>query len=164
MAYLEKELEIKKSKIPGAGKGLFTKKFIGKGARIVEYKGRVTTWKDIRQNKVFNGYVYYINSKRVIDAKGRIKTFGRYANDARGITRIKGMLNNSIYVEDKGKVYIEATKDIPPGSEILVAYGKDYWDVIRKNNKIDEKENIQRKKAVKRISAGKAKKINNSKR
>ena len=44
MALLEKELEIRTSTIPDAGKGLFTKIPISKGTRIVEYKGTVTTW------------------------------------------------------------------------------------------------------------------------
>jgi uncharacterized protein len=38
MALLEKQLFIKISIIPGAGKGLFTRKPIAKGTRIVEYK------------------------------------------------------------------------------------------------------------------------------
>ena len=47
MALLEKQLVIKKSTIPGAGKGLYTKKPIKKGNRIVEYKGKVSTWKEV---------------------------------------------------------------------------------------------------------------------
>ena len=34
MALLEKYLQVKRSKIPGAGKGLFTKQFIEKGKYI----------------------------------------------------------------------------------------------------------------------------------
>jgi hypothetical protein len=30
-------------------------------------------------------------------------------------------------------VYIEAVKDVSAGSEIFVSYGKEYWDVMRKN-------------------------------
>ena len=54
MPLLEKHLVIKRSKIPGAGKGLFTKKFIEKGTRIVQYKGKLTVWKAIQQQQ-FNG-------------------------------------------------------------------------------------------------------------
>jgi hypothetical protein len=35
-------------------------------------------------------------------------------------------------------VYIDATRDIPAGAEILVDYGKEYWDVIRYNQKISK--------------------------
>lgn len=44
------------------------------------------------------------------------------------------------------RVYIEAVKDIPPGAEILVQYGKEYWDVIRHNLRIDEREKARTKK------------------
>lgn len=134
MALLEKQLEVKKSTIPGAGQGLFTKILIEKGTRIVEYKGRLTKWKEV-ENDYKNGYIYSINARDVIDAKTYKKALGRYANDACGIVKKKGIPNNSRYVSDGLKIYIEAIKDIPAGSEILVAYGKEYWDVTRKNKK-----------------------------
>ena len=137
MALLEKQLYVKKSGIPGAGKGLFTKEFISKGTRIVEYKGKRTTWKEVKDDDGKNGYIFYINRNNVIDALPSTKTLARYANDARGMVRIKGVLNNSDYVIDASKVYIEATKDIPAKSEILVDYGREYWQVIRANLKID---------------------------
>ncbi|PZR24775.1 MAG: SET domain-containing protein-lysine N-methyltransferase, partial [Azospira oryzae] len=49
MALLEKHLYVKKSTLPGAGKGLFTKVFIPKGTRIIEYKGEVLTWKEVEK-------------------------------------------------------------------------------------------------------------------
>ena len=136
MALFENHLVIKRSGIKGAGKGLFTRKFIEKGTRIVEYKGTKTTWKDVKQQPEFNGYVYYINRNLVIDAKDHLKTFGRFANDAKGIGTEKSLKNNSSYVIDKEKVFIEAITDIPAGSEILVSYGKEYWDVVRHNKKL----------------------------
>jgi len=136
MALLEKFLVIKRSTIPGAGKGLFSKQFIAKGTRIVEYKGRSTTWKLAQQQKDFNGYVYYIKDKLVIDAKNYKKAFGRYANDANGISKLKKTTNNSRYVVDGKKVFIEATKNIDAGGEILVSYGKEYWDVIQYNKRL----------------------------
>jgi len=137
MALLEKQLYVKKSGIPGAGKGLFTKEFIPKGTRIVEYKGKRTVWKDVKDDDGKNGYLFYINRNNVIDALPATKTLARYANDARGMVRIKGVLNNSDYIIDGKKVFIEAAKDIPPKAEILVDYGREYWQVIRHNLKID---------------------------
>ena len=137
MPLLEKQLYLKKSEIPKAGKGLFTKRHILKGTCIVEYKGRVTTWKKFLQTGIFNGYVYYINLNHVIDAATYKNTLARYANDARGLSKIKGSLNNSKYVKDEGKVYIKAVKDILPDAEILVSYGKEYWDVVINNKKLD---------------------------
>lgn len=137
MALLENQLVIKTSKIPGAGKGLFTNKFIPKGTLIVEYKGRMRTWKEVLNGKHFNAYVYYIDRNHVIDAMRQKKSMGRYANDAEGMIKINGLKNNSRYVIEGNRVYIESKKDIAAGEEILVSYGKDYWNVIENNHKID---------------------------
>jgi len=148
MALLEKQLVVKRSTIPNSGKGLFTKKAIPKGTRIVEYKGKKTTWKDVDHDNGRNGYIYYINRNNVIDAQPYPKALARYANDANGIVRIKGITNNAQYVNDDMKVYIEATKDIAAGAEIFVKYGKEYWDTIKTNRKLEEKE--QKEKAAKK--------------
>jgi SET domain-containing protein len=152
MALLEKQLKIKRSTLPGAGKGLFTMKSIPKGTRIVEYKGKISSWKDADTQDGGNGYIYYVKRYHVIDALPRPKALARYANDAQGMTRVKGITNNSDYVEDGLKVYIEAKKDIPAKSEIFVGYGKEYWDVIRAFKR------SQQKKHSKNGQASKAKK------
>ena len=135
MVLLEDQLVVKRSKLPGSGKGLFTKKFIPKGTRIVEYKGRISTWKDVNHQEWDNGYIFYVKRDHVIDAAPYKKAMARFANDARGINKVKGITNNSEYKEDGLRVFIVAKKDIPAGSEILVDYGKDYWKVIRHNRK-----------------------------
>lgn len=140
MALLEKQLKVKKSTIPDSGKGLFTKKPIPKGTRIIEYKGKITTWKEADHKDGANGYIYYVKRNYVIDALPYKAMLARYANDAKGIKKIKGITNNSEYVEDNKRVFIESKKDIPANSEIFVGYGKEYWDVIRFNTPIWEKE------------------------
>ena len=137
MALLEKQLVIKRSTIPGSGKGLFTKALIPKGTRIIEYTGRITTWKEV-ENDHTNAYIYTVNSRHVIDARNHLKSLARYINDARGLTKIKGITNNCTYVNEKKRVFVEALRDIPAGSELFVSYGKEYWDVIRTNMKIDK--------------------------
>ncbi len=140
MALLEKQLFIKKSTIPNSGKGLYTKKFIPKGTRIVEYKGRISTWKDVKDEDGKNGYIFYVNRNHVIDALPMKSALARYANDARGLVRITGLTNNCDYIIDGKKAYIESKKDIPAGGEILVDYGNDYWKVVRENMKLWAKE------------------------
>jgi len=139
MALLERQLIVKKSTLPSAGKGLFTKKTIPKGTKIVEYKGSVSRWKDVNHDEGKNGYIYYINRNHVIDAAPHPEYVARYANDARGLSKVKGISNNAVYKTEGLKVYICSTRDIPAGGEILVGYGKEYWDVIRYNIKIDRK-------------------------
>lgn len=132
----ENKLVVKKSTLPGAGKGLFTKVPIPRGTRIVEYKGAVSKWNELGEEETDNGYLYYISRSHVINARPFVKYLGRYANDARGLQRVKGIRNNAQYVVDKKKVYIESVHPIPAGGEILVAYGKEYWQTIRNNLKI----------------------------
>ena len=138
MALLEKQLEIRESNIPGAGKGLFTNEFIPKGTRIIEYKGRIRTWKDA-QNDSENYYILYVTRNHIIDANKRKKSLGRYINDAKGLRKIKGLNNNTEFKREGLRIFVEAIKDIPEGSELFVGYGKDYWDVVRANMKVDAK-------------------------
>jgi len=139
MALLEKHLYVKKSNIPGAGKGLFTLQFITKGTVIVEYKGMITTWKEVLNGKVFNGYVFYLNRGHVIDCMSNKKALARFANDANGLIKIENLKNNSKFIIQQNKVYIQAVKDICAGKEILVSYGREYWKVIAENNLTSKK-------------------------
>ncbi|MEO6000508.1 MAG: SET domain-containing protein [Chitinophagaceae bacterium] len=146
MSVTESQLVVKRSTIPAAGKGLYTRKFIAKGTRIVEYTGKITTWKDVNHDDGSNVYIYYLKRYHVIDARHHTKVLARYANDANGLVKIKGIRNNSIYVTDGLRVFIHAAKDIPAGSEILVDYGREYWQVIRHNSRLDK---IASKKVLK---------------
>ncbi len=132
MPFLEKQLIIKKSGLHNAGKGLFTVTDIKKGTRIVEYKGRLQPWREVKEQDGINGYLMYINRNTVINALPAVKTFGRYANDARGLVRVKGLRNNSEYVSEGKRCYIDAIRNIKAGEEILVHYGNEFWVLMRK--------------------------------
>ena len=93
MTIPENKLVVKRSGLPNAGKGLFTKVFIPKGALIVEYNGTITTWKEVDHTDGENGYIYYVKRNYVIDARPHPDALARYANDARGLKRVKGMKN-----------------------------------------------------------------------
>ena len=86
MPLLEKHLVVKKSILPGAGKGLFTKVFIPKGTRICEYKGRILTWKQVENMPDDSyGYVFWFSNRYVIDAWKTKKGVAQLANDANGL-------------------------------------------------------------------------------
>ena len=140
MAFFEKHLVVKKSNLPSAGKGLFTRKAIPKGTRIIEYKGKITTWKDVKHDEGSNGYIFYVKRYHVIDARFHKNSLARYANDAKGLKKVKGLTNNSEYEVEGLRVFIDAARDIPAGGEILVAYGKEYWDAIRYNARLQKKQ------------------------
>jgi len=151
MAYYEKHLVTKKSILPNAGKGLYTRVDIPKGARIVEYKGRILTWKEVQKMPdERNGYVFYVNSKHVIDAWDYKTAIAKFANDARGLTQVEGLRNNAEYIVHKKRCYIAATRNIKAGDEIFVEYGAEYWQVIRYNHRIElqnrAKEGVKSKK------------------
>ena len=130
-------LIVKKSTLPNAGKGLFTDKAIDKGSKIIEYKGEIIDWKEYEKRVLEDkdGYLFYINKKRCIDAFATPQHKARYANDAAGLSRVKGKKNNSAYEIEGDKCYIVAQKDIDAGEEIFVSYSADYWKCIRYNIK-----------------------------
>ena len=142
------KLVIKKSTLPEADKGLFTKSLIPAGTHIIEYKGRVTTWNEVKETEADNAYIMYVNRDHVINALPYKKALARYANDAKGVGKIRGLRNNAVYATVKKRVYIKATREIKPGEEILVDYGKSYWQTMKENKKIDkqkERETDKRK-------------------
>jgi uncharacterized protein len=131
-------LTIRKSQIPGSGKGLFTDAPIKAGTKIIEYKGEIINWKEY-QKRVKNdedGYLFYVNDDLCIDAFRTPHFKARYANDALGLQRVKGLENNAWYeVFDDNKCFIVAARDIEAGEEILVDYTEEYWECVRYNLK-----------------------------
>ena len=70
-----------------------------------------------------------------IDAYTTPQHKARYANDAAGLSVVKGLRNNCKYEIFGDKCFIVAEKNIKPGEEIFVTYTKEYWDCIRYNIK-----------------------------
>src|SRR5688572_9115878 len=103
-------LLVKRSRIPGAGKGLFTNRFIKKDSKIIQYRGEVIGWKDYnaRVKRMEDGYLFYFNRNYCVDAFSTPQYKARYANDAAGLTRVKGLRNNSHYEVHDDKCYIVA--------------------------------------------------------
>ena len=125
-------LFLKRSHIPKAGIGLFSRTDIPKGKLIVEYKGRLVFWQEVKQEDGYNPYLFRLNREYAIDGRPYKKSLGRYANDARGFNRIIGMRNNAEYVVKKNRCFIASLRKIYKGEEILVPYGKAYWDLMKK--------------------------------
>jgi SET domain-containing protein len=128
-------LLVKKSQIPDAGLGLFTSRAIREGNRIIEYRGEIITWKDYKKRVEDDkdGYLFFVNNKRCIDAYATPQYKARYANDAEGLSRVPGLRNNAIYQIFGDKCYIVADRDIRAGEEIFVEYTDEYWDAVKYN-------------------------------
>ena len=127
-------LIIKKSKLPNAGKGLFTTKIIRKDAKIIEYRGEIIGYKEYRKRarKEQDHYLFYLRRELCIDALHTPQYKARYANDAAGITKVKGLKNNSEYMIFGDKCFIVASKNIKAGEEILVDYTNSYWKAMKR--------------------------------
>jgi len=90
-------LVVKKSQLPGAGKGLYTTKAIRKDKKIIQYRGEIIGYNEYRRRarKEIDQYLFYLRRDLCIDAMLTLQYKARYANDAAGITRVKGIRNNS---------------------------------------------------------------------
>lgn len=130
-------LIVKKSQLPNAGKGLYTTLPIKKGEKVIEYKGEIINWKEYEKRVAENkdGYLFFINNKRCIDAFPTPQYKARYANDAAGLSRVPGLRNNCVYEIEDNRCYIVTTRNIAKGEEIFVSYTKEYWDCVRYNIK-----------------------------
>ncbi len=107
------------------------------------------TWKEVeKQVDDHIGYVFWFSNSYVIDAWQTTKGVAHFANDAKGLVRVKGIVNNSEYETEKGRCYILATRDIPAGAEILVDYGREYWSAIRYNIRLEAREKEKEKEGV----------------
>ena len=131
-------LYLKKSLIPGAGKGLFVKNEIKKGEIVCEYEGEIVPWSvcEKRAEQGHEGYAFFITKNRCVDAYFTKEAIARYANDAKGIGRVEGLKNNAQYEiktrQGEKRVFIVAIKNIKPNDEVLVDYGKEYWKNLSK--------------------------------
>jgi|GEM_PF-274486 len=149
------DVQIKTSQIPKAGNGLFALVEYKRGDIVCEYEGEMVTWAECekRSKEGHEGYVFFISKNRCVDAYFTPWAFGRYANDARGIGRVKGLRNNAQYEIKKRKgvqkVFIVATGNIHLGQEIFVHYGEDYWRYLEGTREIYLERERERRKASK---------------
>ncbi len=156
-------LVVRKSRIPNAGRGLFTTSPIRKGDVIIEYLGDRLTWKQVLQRYKHNldevRYVFSITDDNCIDAKPRKEELAQYANDANGGGKKGPFKNNCEYSIIKKRPYIVATKNIPANSELLVDYGDEYWEAIRENEEKERKKQEKKKPSGKKAGGKKKEKV-----
>lgn len=101
------------------GRGVFALRDIQAGERIIEYKGRVMSWRSAiaRHQKLAcedgHTFVFGLSDGRVIDG-------GAGGNSARWINH--ACTPNCTAEEDEGRVFIFASHAIRAGDEILIDY------------------------------------------
>jgi SET domain-containing protein len=142
-------MEIKPSTVPGAGRGVFTKRFLPKGTFIGWYRGKIipdekNPDKDYTLGIEEDGKAISICAKKYGNFTGLINCYTGSGHPA-----------NVNYV-DNGRM--ETVADIQPGEELFSDYGKDYWTgrpdmlydiALRLNNTIASKSPRKTRRRIK---------------
>ena len=101
--------------------GLFAKSDINKGEKVIEYKGRKFTHKQVEENVRFDNskaiYLFTLNERYVLDGDTKINT-AKYINHSCDPNCEVDII--------KGKIWIIAIKDIKKGDELSYDYGFGY--------------------------------------
>eukprot|EP00941_MAST-03F_sp_MAST-3F-sp1_P000327 g327.t1 len=119
----DESLVVLKSLIPDAGFGLFVKKPFEKGSIICEYTGILLRTKEALRIKD-KSYLMRLGPQAYVDARETLEVYARYINDCGN----KFLYNVEFDKKpDLGKAYVIAKRDIQPGEELFVNYGKWYW-------------------------------------
>ncbi|KAG7381344.1 hypothetical protein PHYPSEUDO_006189 [Phytophthora pseudosyringae] len=117
-------VEVRDSKIPGAGKGLFATRPHARGSTIGEYSGEVLPNEEAWKLKD-KSYLMKLGDGVYVDALNCPDVLARYINDCRGH---RGGFNVHFQKRpEDGKADVVAMRDIRPGEELYVNYGRLYW-------------------------------------
>jgi uncharacterized protein len=123
-------LQIKQSRIRGAGKGLVTTKARKKNEKIADYTGTIRT--QAEYDSYDSGYGLAIPGGLVLDADSTQDALGRYANSCRKANKDRGECrgNNArlAYDNRSRKASVKAQRNLRAGEEVFVSYGRGYWN------------------------------------
>ncbi|MDE2173324.1 MAG: SET domain-containing protein [Patescibacteria group bacterium] len=100
-----------------AGLGLFAKRPFKKGERIIEYFGRTISTAEAYTSR--SKYLFEVNSRKTIDGSARENT-ARYINHS--------CRPNCEPEIERGRVFIDAIRNIKAGEELSYDYGEEYFD------------------------------------
>ena len=138
---------VKKSTIPDAGNGVFAKRFIPKGEKIIRYRGRILNGDQVM---IENNYVkdrlfqlrfshdvkenlFIFNDGLASKINDNIK-FEKYSAEdvtnyleRRQFKRHENTKLNCKFEVKKNRVYTIATQDIYKDEELFLDYGFNYW-------------------------------------
>lgn len=123
----KKFMVVKKSKIKGAGKGVFAKIDIPKGTVLGWYRGKYLTEKQFEKlPDSKTDYVWYINDNLYVDgSKIKKNNMLIYVNGAK--TKAQKKKINVDSHNYRKKIWYKTTKKIKKGDELIVDYGEEYF-------------------------------------
>lgn len=113
---MPRPFQVRSSKIHG--KGVFATRRIPKGTRLIEYRGERISWEEADRRydddiQPHHTFLFAVDDETVIDGGSR-------GNDARWINH--SCDPNCEAVDEDGRIYIEAIRDIEPGEELTYDY------------------------------------------
>lgn len=125
-----RRLELGKSKIRGAGYGVFAKRDIKAGTKLGLYAGEVISEEEakLREDRTYFFRVNHGSSggSHIVDARDNT-----YANIMKFINGVKSARQkkkqNCVSYQYKSAIYYKTSCDIKAGEELLLDYGDDYW-------------------------------------
>jgi SET domain-containing protein len=115
-----RRIQVRRSGIHG--KGVFALQPIAAGETILEYTGKVITWKQAQKRPPHNPdepnhtFFFHIDDKHVIDG-------GDGGNAAKWINHACGPNCEADEDDEEHRVFIKALRDIEPGEELNYDYG-----------------------------------------
>eukprot|EP00967_Tisochrysis_lutea_P130527 scaffold225907_cov32-Tisochrysis_lutea.AAC.1 len=117
-------VEVRPSRIPNSGDGLFATRHFAQGELLGEYHGRVLSLYQATQleNRDYLMGGFGINSH--VDARFALTSPARYVND-----HFDPAMRNAHFVKDKARkrAQLVASRPILQGEEIYASYGESYW-------------------------------------
>ncbi len=124
--WTEDDFEVKRSTIPRAGQGLFSKVSIEAGDTIGPYTGKILTDKQANSEPYVNSlYLVWVCKDCWIWGEGEFASYTRFINhdDNRPNAEL-------VTTSRWRKARIAALRRIRPGEEIFFDYGESYWDCV----------------------------------
>lgn len=121
---LQEGVEVRASRIAGAGRGLFATRAHRAGAVVCEYSGVV--WRTPEALRLADkAFLMRLGGGAFVDARQTPWVLARFINDCRG--RMGGYNVRFDKRPGEGRADVVAVRDIRAGEELFADYGRLYW-------------------------------------
>lgn len=124
-----KLMELGKSKIRGAGNGVYAKRDLKAGKKLGLYTGEILTEEDasLRTDRTYYFRIMHRDGgSHIVDALDN-----SHANIIKFINGVKTSQQkkkqNCVSYQYKEAIYYKTTREVKAGEELLVDYGDNYW-------------------------------------
>ena len=120
---LWRDVCVRRSKLKGAGDGLFALRPFKEGDKICDYRGQVLSLRKALEAEN-RDYIMCLGLNCHVDASNAFDVPGRYVNDNFDTTHLNAEFRKQKHLF---KATLVATKSINVGDEIYASYGQAYW-------------------------------------